>query len=106
MWWVYTLRTAADLPVVWLYSKTDRLNWGSMLKNKMRYVVLMGAGIKQVLGIIHPKQAKEALYYAAVRPKKKVVCFLLPYPNKFLFKKIPTPMFLLPSQLTINVKHA
>ena len=34
---------------------------------------------------------------------KKVVCFLLPYPNKFLF---PTLKFFLPSKLPINVKHA
>ena len=37
---------------------------------------------------------------------KKVVCFLLPYPNKFLFKKIPTLKFLSPIQLLIIVKHA
>ena len=31
-----------------------------------------------------------------VRPKK-VVCFLKPYPNKFLLKKIPTPNFFRPA---------
>ena len=38
--------------------------------------------------------------------KRKLLFPVTLYPNKFLFKRIPTLKFFLPSQLPIKVKHA